>query len=46
MAKEHGNPVHNGQHMNLYQAVPAFKIMTKLDKADDELERIMRAALK
>ncbi|WP_372371437.1 shikimate dehydrogenase [Candidatus Uabimicrobium sp. HlEnr_7] len=45
MAKEHGNRVHNGQHMNLYQAVPAFKIMTKLDKADEELERIMRSAL-
>ncbi|BBM87800.1 shikimate dehydrogenase family protein [Candidatus Uabimicrobium amorphum] len=45
MAKEHGNRVHNGQHMNLFQAVPAFKIMTKLDKADEELERIMRAAL-
>ncbi len=43
MAKEHGNRVHNGQNMNLYQAVPAFKIMTKLDKPDNTLENIMRA---
>ena len=45
MAKERGNRTHNGQHMNLYQAVPAFKIMTKIEKADSELEQIMRAAL-
>ena len=44
MAREHGNRTHSGQHMNLHQAVPAFKIMTKLDKPSDELASTMRAA--
>lgn len=45
MAQDHGNRTHSGRHMNLYQAVPAFKIMTKLDKPDDKLLEIMQAAL-
>ncbi len=45
MAQEHGNRTHSGRHMNLHQAVPAFKIMTKLDKPDDELLATMQAAL-
>lgn len=45
MAQEHGNRTHSGRHMNLYQAVPAFKIMTKLNKSDDKLLDIMQAAL-
>lgn len=45
MALESGNRTHSGQHMNLHQAVPAFKIMTKLDKPADDLAGIMRAAL-
>jgi shikimate dehydrogenase len=36
MAREHGNPTHSGRHMNLFQAVPAFKIMTKLYDCDDQ----------
>lgn len=45
MAQDHGNRTHSGRHMNLYQAVPAFKIMTKLEKPDDKLLEIMQAAL-
>lgn len=45
MAQGRGNPTHNGRHMNLYQAVPAFKIMTQLDKSDKKLLEIMQAAL-
>ena len=45
MAQQNGNPTHSGRHMNLYQAVPAFKIMTGLDKPDSELLDIMQGAL-
>ncbi len=46
LAKEFGYQVHNGKSMNLYQAVPALKIMAPLDAVDDSsLESIMRAAL-
>lgn len=45
MARDNGNRTHSGQHMNLHQAVPAFKIMTKLDKPDADLAAIMRDAL-
>jgi shikimate 5-dehydrogenase len=31
--------------MNLHQAVPAFKMITKLDKPDDELKETMSSAL-
>ena len=44
MAKKNGNRTHSGRHMNLYQAVPAFRIMTKM--RDDHLTATMRAALK
>ena len=43
MAKKNGNPTHSGRHMNLFQAVPAFKIMTGF--TDDRLRRIMSEAL-
>jgi shikimate dehydrogenase len=45
MAQENGNRTHSGQHMNLHQAVPAFKIITKLDKPENDLARIMRGAI-
>jgi len=45
MARDHGNRTHSGQHMNLHQAVPAFKIMTKLEKPSDELAKTMRDAI-
>jgi shikimate dehydrogenase len=45
MAREHGNRVHSGQHMNLHQAVPAFKIMTKIDKPSQDLAKTMRSAV-
>jgi shikimate dehydrogenase len=45
MAVNNGNRTHSGQHMNLHQAVPAFKIMTKLDKPSEDLAATMRAAL-
>jgi shikimate dehydrogenase len=44
MAAQNGNPTHSGRHMNLFQAVPAFKIMTKL--RDESLQSIMTKALK
>lgn len=45
MAKSNGNRTHSGQHMNLHQAVPAFKIITKLDKPSNELRETMSGAL-
>jgi shikimate dehydrogenase len=45
MAKDAGFRTHSGRHMNLYQAVPAFKILTGLDKPDRALLRLMRKAL-
>lgn len=44
MAKKNGNPIHSGRHMNLFQAVPAFRIMTKM--RDENLQTIMRGATK
>jgi shikimate dehydrogenase len=44
MAKKNGNPTHSGRHMNLFQAVPAFRIMTKM--RDENLQAIMKGALK
>jgi len=46
MAQGNGNRTHSGQHMNLHQAVPAFKMITKLDKPNDELAETMSGALK
>ena len=46
MAREKGNPTHSGRHMNLFQAVPAFKIMTKLfDRNDQDILEIMKKAI-
>jgi shikimate dehydrogenase len=45
LAREAGYRTHSGRHMNLYQAVPAFKILTGLNKSDRTLLKIMRKAL-
>lgn len=45
LAREAGHRTHSGRHMNLYQAVPAFKILTGLNKPDRALLKIMRKAL-
>jgi shikimate dehydrogenase len=45
MAREAGHRTHSGRHMNLYQAVPAFKILTGLKKPDKTLLKLMRKAL-
>ena len=46
MAREAGYKIHNGKSMNLYQAVPALKIMAPLDNiSESTLEKIMRKAL-
>ena len=46
LAQEMGYRTHNGKSMNLYQAVPALKIMVPLDSVlDSDLETIMRDAL-
>lgn len=44
LAIENGNRVHSGRFMNLFQAIPAFKIINKLN--DEDLQVIMSAALK
>ena len=43
LAQANGNRTHSGRHMNLFQAVPAFKIMTGLK--DENLQHIMTGAL-
>ena len=45
MAREAGHRTHSGRHINLYQAVPAFKILTGLNKPDRTLLKLMRKAL-
>lgn len=45
LAQEAGNRTHSGRHMNLFQAAPAFKILTGLDKPDNVLLDIMRQAV-
>jgi shikimate dehydrogenase len=45
LAAQRGNPTHSGGHMNLYQAVPAFKFLTRLDIPDGSILEIMRNAL-
>ena len=42
LAQDNGNHTHSGRFMNLFQAVPAFKIMNKLQ--DKNLQDIMSAA--
>jgi shikimate dehydrogenase len=45
LAAQRGNPTHSGRHMNLFQAVPAFKLLTGIDTPDREILEIMRHAL-
>lgn len=45
LAADRGIRTHSGRHMNLFQAVPAFKIITGQDKPDDEVLALMRAAI-
>lgn len=45
LARQAGHRTHSGRHMNLYQAVPAFKILTGLDMPDRQLLKLMRKAL-
>ena len=45
LAAQRGNPIHSGRHMNLFQAVPAFKFLTGLDMPDGSILEIMRNAL-
>lgn len=45
LAGEHGCRTHSGRHMNLFQAAPAFKILTGVSKPDKVLLKIMREAL-
>jgi len=45
LAREAGHRTHSGRHMNLFQAVPAFKIITGLKKSDRKLLKLMRQAL-
>jgi shikimate dehydrogenase len=45
LAAEHGARTHSGRHMNLFQAVPAFKLITGVDAPDAELLRLMRATI-
>lgn len=45
LATEHGARTHSGRHMNLFQAVPAFKLITGVDAPDAELLTLMRAAI-
>ncbi len=45
LAREAGNPIHSGRHMNLYQAAPAFKILTGINESDKVLLEVMRKAV-
>jgi shikimate dehydrogenase len=45
LAGEHGCRTHSGRHMNLFQAAPAFKILTGVNKPDKVLLKLMREAL-
>ncbi|WP_374145353.1 shikimate dehydrogenase [Sphingomonas sp. 28-63-12] len=45
LARDAGHRTHSGRHMNLFQAAPAFKILTGLDKPDATLLEIMRKAV-
>lgn len=46
LASDRGIRIHSGRHMNLYQAVPAFKIITGQNKPDDDILALMQAALR
>lgn len=45
LAREAGNRIHSGRHMNLYQAAPAFKILTGINESDKDLLEVMRKAV-
>ena len=45
LARDAGHRTHSGRHMNLFQAVPAFKILTGLNKPDKALLKLMRGAV-
>jgi shikimate dehydrogenase len=46
VARAAGYKTHNGRSMNLYQAIPAIKLMTGIDTEDSLLENIMSDAIK
>jgi shikimate dehydrogenase len=46
LARQAGHRTHSGRHMNLFQAAPAFKILTGLNKPDRTLLKIMRKAVR
>jgi shikimate 5-dehydrogenase len=46
LARDARHRTHSGRHMNLFQAAPAFKILTGLDKPDGVLLKIMRKAVR
>ncbi len=45
LAREAGHRTHSGRHMNLFQAAPAFRILTGLKKPDKTLLKIMQKAV-
>lgn len=45
LAADRGLRTHSGRNMNLFQAVPAFKIITGQQKPHDDVLALMRAAL-
>jgi shikimate dehydrogenase len=45
LAKEGGHRIHSGRSMNLFQAVPAFKLLTGLQEPDAALLDLMRNAV-
>lgn len=45
LASGHGCRIHRGNNMNLFQAAPAFKILTGVNKPDKQLLEIMRGAI-
>lgn len=46
LARAAGNRTHSGRHMNLFQAAPAFNLLTGLDKPERVLLNIMRKAVR
>jgi shikimate 5-dehydrogenase len=45
LAADRGIRTHSGRHMNLFQAVPAFKILTGQTTPDGDVLALMRAAI-
>ena len=46
LARDAGYRIHSGRNMNLYQAAPAFNLLTGLNKPEPVLRKIMAGALK